>query len=64
MSRRGRPRRQLRIRVRGDETQPPNYEKLARALLEYAAMQDRARREADAAKPEPDASSEAKEEIE
>lgn len=41
---RGRPRRDYRIRVRGERRQTPDYEKLARALLEHAAMQERERR--------------------
>lgn len=63
MSRRpGRPRREYQIRVRGERRERRDYEKLARALLEHAAMQERARREAEAAKPEPDAPSESKKE--
>ncbi|MDR6200864.1 hypothetical protein QE374_002773 [Microbacterium sp. SORGH_AS428] len=62
MSRRpGRPRREYQIRVRAERRERPDYEKLARALLEHAAMQERARRDAEAANPEPDAPSEAKE---
>lgn len=40
---RGRPRRQYRIRVRGERREHPDYDKLARALLEHAAMEERAR---------------------
>ncbi len=36
---RGRPRREYRIRVRGERREVPDYDKLARALLEHAAMQ-------------------------
>lgn len=42
---RGRPKRQYRIRVRGERREHPDYDKLARALLEHAAIEDRARRE-------------------
>lgn len=42
---RGRPKRQYRIRVRGERREQPDYDKLARALLEHAAIEDRARRE-------------------
>lgn len=63
MSRRpGRPRREYQIRVRAERREKPDYEKLARALLEHAAMQDRARREAEATKPAPDPPSDPKEE--
>lgn len=63
MSRRpGRPRREYQIRVRAERREKPDYEKLARALLEHAAMQDRACREAEAAKSEPDPPSDPKEE--
>ncbi|CAN3702693.1 hypothetical protein MMX123_02723 [Microbacterium sp. MM2322] len=41
---RGRPRREYRIRVRAERREIPDYDKLARALLEHAAMQ--AQREA------------------
>lgn len=53
---RGRPRREYRIRVRGERRAHPDYEKLARALLEHAAMEERARRRAEdgqATPPEP-----------
>lgn len=43
---RGRPRREYRIRVRGERREHPDYDKLARALLEHAAMEERARRDA------------------
>lgn len=36
---RGRPRREYRIRVRAERRETPDYDKLARALLEYAAME-------------------------
>ena len=39
---RGRPPREYRIRVRGERRAEVDYPKLARALLEYAAMQERA----------------------
>ncbi|MBF4563313.1 hypothetical protein ITJ43_14355 [Microbacterium sp. VKM Ac-2870] len=42
---RGRPRREYRIRIRGERREHPDYDKLARALLEHAAMEERARRE-------------------
>jgi predicted ArsR family transcriptional regulator len=38
---RGRPKREYRIRVRGERREIPDYDKLARALLEHAAMQER-----------------------
>lgn len=38
---RGRPRRPYRIRVVGERRTEPDYDKLARALLEHAAMQAR-----------------------
>lgn len=38
---RGRPSREYRIRVRAERRAEVDYPKLARALLEYAAMQDR-----------------------
>lgn len=41
---RGRPRREYRIRVRAERRGTPDYDKLARALLEHAAM-EQARRE-------------------
>jgi predicted ArsR family transcriptional regulator len=41
---RGRPRREYRIRVRGERRAQPNYDKLARALLEHAAMEEAKRR--------------------
>lgn len=37
---RGRPRREYRIRVRGERRERPDYDKLARALLEHAAMEE------------------------
>ncbi|MEV7757844.1 hypothetical protein AB0O16_07550 [Microbacterium sp. NPDC089180] len=37
---RGRPRREYRIRVRAERRETPDYDKLARALLEHAAMED------------------------
>ncbi|SIS19208.1 hypothetical protein [Microbacterium sp. RURRCA19A] len=37
---RGRPRREYRIRVRGERREHPDYDKLARALLEHAAMEE------------------------
>lgn len=49
---RGRPRRQYRIRVHGERREHPDYDKLARALLEHAAMEERSHRAADSvAKP-------------
>lgn len=42
---RGRPRREYRIRIRGERREHPDYDKLARALLEHAAMEERARRD-------------------
>ncbi|MEV7874176.1 hypothetical protein [Microbacterium sp. NPDC089188] len=36
---RGRPRREYRIRVRAERRATPDYAKLARALLEHAAME-------------------------
>ena len=42
---RGRPRREYRIRVHGERREQPDYDKLARALLEHAAMQERERHE-------------------
>ena len=42
---RGRPRREYRIRVRAERRLPIDYPKLARALLEHAAIEDAARRE-------------------
>lgn len=44
---RGRPKREYRIRVRGERREIPDYDKVARALLEYAAIQERERRETD-----------------
>ncbi|WZH35619.1 MAG: hypothetical protein PIR02_12625 [Microbacterium enclense] len=41
---RGRPRREYRIRVRGERREHPDYDKLARALLEHAAMEEATRR--------------------
>lgn len=46
---RGRPRREYRIRVAGERREHPDYDKLARALLEHAAMEERKRREKEAA---------------
>lgn len=46
---RGRPKREYRIRVRGERREIPDYDKLARALLEHAAMQERERPEIDPA---------------
>lgn len=51
---RGRPTRQYRIRVRGERRERPDYDKIARALLEHAAIEDRARREKEAALDLPD----------
>jgi len=48
---RGRPRREYRIRVRAERREKPDYEKLARALLEHAAMQDKANRETEPKAP-------------
>lgn len=42
---RGRPRREYQIRVRAERRSEIDYRKLARAVLEHAAMQDRAQRE-------------------
>ena len=36
---RGRPRREYRIRVRAERREVPDYDKLARAILEHAAME-------------------------
>ena len=36
---RGRPRREYRIRIRAERREVPDYDKLARALLEHAAME-------------------------
>lgn len=36
---RGRPRREYHIRVRAERRETPDYNKLARALLEHAAME-------------------------
>ncbi|GAA2950439.1 hypothetical protein [Microbacterium schleiferi] len=44
---RGRPRREYRLRVRAERRLPLDYPKLARALLEHAAIEDAARREQD-----------------
>lgn len=41
---RGRPRREYRIRVRGERREHPDYDKLTRALLEHAAMEEAKRR--------------------
>jgi hypothetical protein len=46
---RGRPRREYRIRVRAERRLPIDYPKLARALLEHAAIEDAARREGESA---------------
>lgn len=54
---RGRPRRQYRILVRGERRAHPDYEKLARALLEHAAMEERARRDAEAGQAMPPSNS-------
>ena len=57
---RGRPRRQYRIRVVGERREHPDYDKLARALLEHAAMEQRQRGTPEASsttEPEPDAPS-------
>lgn len=37
---RGRPRREYRIRVRAERRETPDYDKLARAFLEHAAMEE------------------------
>lgn len=42
---RGRPRREHRIRARAERRLPIDYPKLARALLEHAAIEDAVRRE-------------------
>jgi predicted ArsR family transcriptional regulator len=58
---RGRPKREYRIRVRGERWEIPDYDKLARALLEHAAMQERERHEPTAApksQPSADATTE------
>ncbi len=47
---RGRPRREYRIRVRGERREHPDYDKLARALLEHAAMQDQLHRQTETPK--------------
>lgn len=47
---RGRPRRTYRIRVRGERREQPDYDKLARALLEHAAIEDQAQRARQAGK--------------
>ncbi|MEV7828366.1 hypothetical protein [Microbacterium enclense] len=36
---RGRPRREHQIRIRAERREIPDYDKLARALLEHAAME-------------------------
>ncbi|KZE43287.1 hypothetical protein [Microbacterium sp. T32] len=60
---RGRPKREYRIRVRGERREIADYDKLARALLEHAAMQERERRETNAAlKDEPTADATAEDE--
>ena len=48
---RGRPRRPYRTRVVGERRAEPDYDKLARALLEHAAMQA----EKDTSAPAPEA---------
>lgn len=50
---RGRPRREYRIRVRAERRETPDYDKLARALLEHAAM-EQARKTTPATKPTAD----------
>jgi predicted ArsR family transcriptional regulator len=42
---RGRPPRQYRIRVRGERRENPDYDALARALLEHAAKEEAERRD-------------------
>ncbi|MDY0827788.1 hypothetical protein SK224_01475 [Microbacterium sp. BG28] len=42
---RGRPPRQYRIRVRGERREHPDYDALARALLEHAAIEEAERRD-------------------
>ena len=42
---RGRPPRQYRIRVRGERREHPDYDALARALLEHAAVEEAERRD-------------------
>ena len=49
---RGRPPREYRIRVRAERRAEVDYPKLARALLEYAAMQERADATAQTTPPE------------
>lgn len=41
---RGRPKREYRIRVRAERRDQPDYDKLARALLEHAAIQQHTQR--------------------
>lgn len=50
---RGRPRREYQIRVRAERRATPDYQKLARALLEHAAMEEAARRETSTATGQP-----------
>lgn len=49
---RGRPRREYRIHVRAERRETPDYDKLARALLEHAAMAEA--KKASQAKPSAD----------
>lgn len=51
---RGRPPREYRIRVRAERRAEVDYPKLARALLEYAAMQERADATSQTTPPEND----------
>ena len=51
---RGRPRREYRIRVRAERREVPDYDKLARALLEHAAM-EQAKKSTPAPEPTVDA---------
>ena len=53
---RGRPRREYRIRIRAERREVPDYDKLARALLEHAAM-EQARKTPPAAEPTVDRAS-------
>ncbi|MBZ4488111.1 hypothetical protein LQ938_11440 [Microbacterium sp. cx-55] len=53
---RGRPRREYRIRARAELRPTPDYDKLAQALLEHAAIQEREGQQHDTtATPDPDA---------
>lgn len=54
---RGRPRREYNIRVRAERRAEPDYAKLARALLEHAAMQQALEDEAKSSSAEPSAQS-------